>query len=263
MGWLLAGLAVLVVAGLAWRALGQMNPSRLAQALKWTAVVGLGLVGLWFLSRRAVGPGVMCLTFAGAIAVWPRQTLTNLGSGSASATRPRSVVETPWLRMSLDHASGDIDGVVLTGHHAGRSLADLDEHALLGLLRDLRRQDEEGAQLLETYLRRVHPDLDLDADRSQPGRDGAMDRARALEVLGLRDDATEADVREAHRRLIREMHPDQGGSSYLAAQINEGRDVLLPPSETSGPKGRAVPSRGEPLRLGLYVPKPLGLAREP
>jgi hypothetical protein len=56
---------------------------------------------------------------------------------------------------------------------------------------------------------------------------GGMDRAQALAVLGLPEAASEAEISAAHRRLITSLHPDQGGSDFLAAQINEARDVLL------------------------------------
>ena len=55
----------------------------------------------------------------------------------------------------------------------------------------------------------------------------SMSRAEALKVLGLEEGASEADIRAAHRRLIQQTHPDKGGTSYLAAKINEAKDVLL------------------------------------
>ena len=54
-----------------------------------------------------------------------------------------------------------------------------------------------------------------------------MSRAEALDVLGLKEGATEAEIRDAHHRLIAGLHPDHGGSTYLAAKINQARDVLV------------------------------------
>jgi DnaJ family protein C protein 19 len=59
-----------------------------------------------------------------------------------------------------------------------------------------------------------------------PGRP-AMGRDEAYQILGLRAGASEAEIRAAHRRLMQGAHPDHGGSDWLAARINQARDVLL------------------------------------
>jgi DnaJ family protein C protein 19 len=58
-------------------------------------------------------------------------------------------------------------------------------------------------------------------------RSATMSREEAYEVLGLHPGASETDIREAHRRLMRGAHPDAGGSDWLAARINQARDILL------------------------------------
>lgn len=55
----------------------------------------------------------------------------------------------------------------------------------------------------------------------------AMSRDEALAVLGLSKTSAAADVNEAYKRLMKDYHPDRGGSDYLAAKINQARDVLL------------------------------------
>jgi DnaJ-domain-containing protein 1 len=65
------------------------------------------------------------------------------------------------------------------------------------------------------------------ASRPGPAPKGSMSRAEAYEVLGLRPGASEAEIREAHHRLMRGAHPDAGGSDWLASRINQARDVLL------------------------------------
>ena len=60
-----------------------------------------------------------------------------------------------------------------------------------------------------------------------PTETGNMSREEAYEVLGLKPGASEYDIREAHKRLIKQSHPDQGGSDYLASKVNRAKDVLL------------------------------------
>jgi DnaJ family protein C protein 19 len=65
------------------------------------------------------------------------------------------------------------------------------------------------------------------SSRSGAPRSGAMTRDEAYEVLGLHPGASEPEIKEAHRRLMRGAHPDAGGSDWLAARINQARDILL------------------------------------
>jgi DnaJ homolog subfamily C member 19 len=66
------------------------------------------------------------------------------------------------------------------------------------------------------------------AARPPPASAGSkMTREEAYQVLGLEPGANEAAIRAAHHRLMRAAHPDSGGSDWLAARINQARDVLL------------------------------------
>lgn len=221
--WLVGGVAVLVFVVAVLRGFASASPARLARILKW---IGFALASGATIVLIARGNSFWALLgFAAAMAVlaslrWPRR--------GAAAGRT-SDIETEWLRMSLDLDTGDTAGTVLKGRFAGATLNELSPEALLDLLGELRINDPQAALLLEAYLKRVHPDLGGEtAEEPRHGAShGAMSRAEALEVLGLEDGASEEAIREAHRRLMRQVHPDAGGSDYLAAQINRARDVLL------------------------------------
>jgi len=148
-----------------------------------------------------------------------------------------SDIETDHLRMTLDHDSGAMDGTILKGAHAGRSLDDLGLDDLLALLAEFEASDPPSARLLETYLDRSRHDdwreaRDARADRAQGranGRSGgeAMTPEEAREILDVGPDASESEIREAHHRLMQRNHPDHGGSTYIAARINLAKEVLL------------------------------------
>ena len=146
-------------------------------------------------------------------------------SGSASD------VETRFLRMSLDHDTGAMDGVVLEGSYQGRRLSELDLGDLVSLLTICRAQDSQSATVLESYLDRVHGDGWRDAfhgeDRRHGGETSHMTPSEAREILDVTAQASREEIIEAHRRLMQKNHPDRGGSTYLAAKINQAKDTLL------------------------------------
>jgi len=142
-----------------------------------------------------------------------------------------SDVETRFLRMTLNHETGEMDGVVLEGTYEGRRLAELAPDDLMELLSVCRAQDAQSASVLEAYLDRVHGDSWREAyrgRRSGPGGEATnMSATEAREILGVDDGASREDVIEAHRRLMQKNHPDRGGSTYLAAKINQAKEILL------------------------------------
>ncbi len=152
-------------------------------------------------------------------------------ANNAPAGGQHSQVESRFLNMRLDHDSGDLDGVVLAGQWQGHRLSELSLEQLLTLLKTYRSQDGESAQLLEAYLDRCHEDWrdafsDADAGPDAASSDTNMTRDEAYRILGLEPDASQEDIIAAHRRLMQKLHPDRGGSSYLAAKINQAKDLL-------------------------------------
>ena len=146
------------------------------------------------------------------------------GAGPRAGRGSTSDVKTDWLDMSLNHRSGEVDGEVLTGRFAGRRLGSLTVEELLSLLRECESNDPQSAQLLEAFLDRVAPDWRAKGAEAGPG---PMTEEEALDILGLQQGASDEDIREAHRRLMREHHPDRGGSNWFASRINQAKELLL------------------------------------
>ena len=165
-----------------------------------------------------------------------RRLYHSVRSGGAAPGGQTSDVSTAFLRMELDHDSGAMRGEVLKGTFAGRRIDTLTLTELLELYREC-HTDPQSVAVLEAYLDREHgarwreaADAGYDTadrDQQQTAGGGRMSRAEALRVLGLDPGATRDDVLAAHRRLMQRLHPDRGGSDYLAARINEAKDVLL------------------------------------
>ncbi len=172
---------------------------------------------------------VMPSAVAGATALWVRELKA---SGNYQGPH-ESRVATRGVRLAIDQLSGHISGEVLEGPHQGESLDQVPTTDLLALLDRWYANDVASAEALEVYLererghqvRRPDPSLRPDGPRPPPVQRMVPDEARA--VLGVTDGASAEDVRAAHRRLMQRMHPDRGGSDYLAAKINEAKDVLL------------------------------------
>lgn len=222
--YLIAGL---LVAGLMVASFVRLDAARAAGVLRVAAPVTLGAFGvaLLFLGRAALGG----MLISGAVA-WLASNRVR-ANGRKSAGR-RSTVRTAALEMELDHDSGALNGLVLAGKHEGRELDQMDLAELLELGKEL-SSDGESLQLLETYLDGRFPawrdDADAHTGRGKAGApaSGPMTKQEAYQVLGLEAGASAAEIRKAHRRLMQRLHPDLGGTSFLAARINEAKDVLL------------------------------------
>ena len=152
------------------------------------------------------------------------------GGGTQRSAGQSSRVRSQFLDMSLDHHSGQLRGQIVDGPSAGHSLDEFDLPQLLAMAPAF---DAESVALLESYLDRRFPAWRQDAQsngaggqrRTAPG--GKMTDQEAYQILGLQPGATRDDIGRAHRALMKKLHPDQGGSTYLAARVNEAKDTLL------------------------------------
>ncbi len=136
----------------------------------------------------------------------------------------RSDIQTRFLSMVLDHDSGTMEGKILEGQYQGDLLSDLNSQQLLRLLAEC-REDSDSVSLLESYLDRTDPSWR--ESQQHEGVEGNLNERQALEILGLEPGASREEIIEAHRHLMQKLHPDRGGSTYLAAKLNEAKDYLL------------------------------------
>ena len=220
------GIALAVVLGL--RAFLRASPALLAQRLRAAAGLVLFAFAILLLLRGQVHVAALLLAVGLPIlAAGPG----GLFKGRRKAPGQVSQIETALLRTRLDHDSGVMTGEVIAGPLAGRALATLGREELLLLLASCRTDDPKSAALLEAYLDHSHPDWrDTPAgDGPQPhqGPAGPLTPGEARKILGVGPQADDEEIRAAWREQMKRNHPDQGGSSYLAAKINEAKDVLL------------------------------------
>ena len=160
------------------------------------------------------------------------QILNRFKSMGSPTTGKSSRIETRFLEMTLDHDSGDLSGVVLSGRFSGRALAQLDVTALFELLEDCRNEDYQSAAVLESYLQQRLGEqwkgyTSSEKQDNYSSLQSNMTREEALQILGVALNASKEEIVRAHRHLMQRLHPDRGGSTYLAAKINQAKDLLL------------------------------------
>lgn len=153
-------------------------------------------------------------------------------SAQAPKTGQTSTVETRFLRMTLDHDSGEMDGEVLEGTFEDRLLSQMSLQDLLNLLDECLTIDPESVSLLEAYLDRTRSDWRDQTEtpphsEDHPPKSESMTPEEAREILGVSKNATEMEIIQAHRKLMHKLHPDRGGTDYLASKINLAKDCLL------------------------------------
>jgi hypothetical protein len=236
----IGGILILLVLVMAGRAFVNADPKKLGRFVSWflvsLAVLGAATLVILLMVSERLGPALALLGFMAPVlmrtkSIW-RRWLAAAGPTAGNV----SEVETSYLRMRLDHDTGAMSGMVRLGRFTGRRLDELSEAELMEFWRECRVGDEASARLMESYLDRLQPDWRTATAGGGAGagaRAGprttadAMTREEALAVLGLAPDADAAAIKKAHRDLMMKLHPDQGGSNYLAAKINRAKEILL------------------------------------
>ena len=226
MGALLIGVVALLIILWFMHKYVQANPTGMSYVLQKGGGI-LALIAAAFVTARgelAVGLPLALMGFG--LLGWLKTGTFGLWGQGEQVTRRRSA----FLEIEVDQASGAMRGHVIAGRHAGADLDALDDAALNSLLAEF---DDESRRLLAAYLdrrrarRRDHAQQDAHArQRAAPGS-GKMSEEEAYQILGLQPGAGAEEIGRAYRALMKKLHPDQGGPTYLAARINEAKEVLL------------------------------------
>lgn len=228
---LLLGAAILVFTLWAANAFAKADPKRTAKLLRKVGA-GVAFVLAAFLLLRGEIVAALTVAIIGVSTLgWIPFWRPGFGTWTQTGRARVSHVRTAFLEMELDKVSGAMRGRILAGARQGASLDALDVPTLVGLSAAM---DGDSRALLAAYLDRRQPgwrnraqdDAAAGSGRRAAGS-GKMTDEEAYQILGIQRGASAEEISRAHRSLIKKLHPDQGGSTYLAARVNEAKDVLL------------------------------------
>jgi hypothetical protein len=234
---LIAGAIAVLVLYLLLQMLRAANPAVLARAIKIAGGIISLAVAAFVGLRGELAVAIPLGIFGAGLLGWAPFGTTlfpNIGGIFSDATSrspgQSSRVQSQYLDMMLDHDSGALSGRILAGPHAGHLLEEFD---LVGLVAMIPSFDAESVALLESYLDRrfpawrEHAEGNAAGGQRRPPTGGKMTDEEAYQILGLQPGAGRDEIGRAHRTLMKKLHPDQGGSTYLAARVNEAKDTLL------------------------------------
>lgn len=224
------GIIVLVLVLWALNGFTKADPKLLAKVLRPAGGIAALAVAAFLFVRGEMQLAIPLGLFGLGLLGWGPFASTGWFQRTQKSPGQVSRVRAPFIEMELDHDSGAMRGTVLAGRYQGQSLDAIEVSVLLGLLTEF---DADSRALLAAYLDRREPgwreQTQAQEDTAGQGttRRGKMTEEEACQILGVPAGASEAEISRAHRGLMKKLHPDQGGSTYLAAQINEAKEVLL------------------------------------
>ncbi len=225
--------AILVVAGLVVLArwLANADPKLLARHVRRTALLLAALIALALYISGRLGLVVVLTAMATLLILNWRALHARLKAATGPSPGQTSSISTAFLEMVLDHDSGEMNGTVRRGVHEGRELSGLSLEELLVLHGECSGQDPKSVSILEAYLdRRFGHGWRSDGEPSgaqAADLGGPMTTEEAYRFLGLEPGASAEEIKDAHRRMMKNFHPDHGGSDYIAAKLNEAKSILL------------------------------------
>lgn len=241
MVWILLGGMLLFAGLLLAQAFVAADPRVVARLVRYIGAAILMLLSIPVFLRGGLAAGLplvgLALLLLGKRSPIPLGPLSGLASGlsgkSQRSAGQSSTIETPILSMSLDHDTGDMDGSVRTGRFKGSRLSEMSIDGLQNLLEECQTCDADGAALLQAYIDRHRRDewrgesQEKQSSSTRGAPSGSMSEAEAYAILGLEPPVSRAAIAQAHRTLMKKVHPDHGGSTYLASKINQAKDLLL------------------------------------
>ena len=233
----MARLIILILAGialfLAYKRYQKLDAQQRKKMALWT-MMGVFLLILliltvtgrlsWLVAAITASLAAMPRLMNTAMKLWPllRQFQNMRGA--------KSKMQTAFLLLVIDQKNGQLSGQVLQGQFQGRSLASMSQQECMAFLQEC-QSDARSVSLMAAYMDSVYPqwrqDYQGNTRQESTQASGAMSKKEAADILGLDENADKKTILKAHKRLIQRLHPDRGGSDYLAAKINEARDVLL------------------------------------
>ena len=210
------------------------DPARLARGLKVTGIVIAVLAVATLAISGRLAALLMPLAMLMPLLIRVRSVLDRYRPPSGGQT---STVATPFLRMTLDHDTGSMTGTILRGQFRRHAARGARLGRSLGAAARVPGGGRGGGALARGLSRPRPPRLARRTCRRARRRQHRRSSARptsgdmtveeAYAILGLSPGADAEAIKEAHRRLMVKLHPDHGGSDYLATKINRARDVLL------------------------------------
>jgi hypothetical protein len=223
------GILILVAALWVLGVISKIDPKIAARVLKLSG----GLVAIGFAAfvglRGEIGVAIPLGIFGLGLLGWIPFGMPGFAQRTQKSAGQTSHVRSAYLDMELDHDSGKMRGSIVAGRHQGVALERIDVKTLAGLLDEF---DEESRALLVAYLDRRDPSWSEYAQGHAAagraaGSSGKMTEQEAYQILGVQPGASADDITRAHRTLMKKLHPDQGGSTYLAARVNEAKEILF------------------------------------